>query len=128
MPNETWNKGYKEVKNVIHNEIGITKEEILDVFRHIAKDEVRKILSENRSTLHEIFREVVLQELIKSVQEHRYPKVSRNVWNYTEKHAFEDYLSGVLKEEIIEMLRSEFQVNLQITNVKSEKNEVTAHE
>lgn len=119
MPSETWHKGYKEVKNVIHNEMGITKKEILEIFRQVAKEEAEKIFSEKHSALYEIVREVVRQELVRAVQDHRYPKVSRNIWNYTDKHSFDDFVAGVLKEEIIEMFRGEFQVNFEIKSAKN---------
>lgn len=118
MENNNWHKGYKEVKNTIHNEIGITKEEILEVFRQVAKDEIQKIVSEKRTFIYESIREVIRDEMIDAVSEHKYPKIRGNVWDYgyngRGENSFKNFVSGVMKEEIVNSLREQFELDLDI--------------
>lgn len=118
MSYEAWQKGYHEVKNIIHNEIGVTKEEIREVFRQIAKDEIKKLLSEKRPFIMECVREVVREEMISAVYDHRYPKISGNFRSYGYNGSgvsdFKDYFSGVMKEEISNMLKEQFEIKLNI--------------
>jgi hypothetical protein len=118
MSKEAWHKGYQEVKNVIHNEIGITKQEILEIFRQVAKDEIGNLVSEKRTFIYESIKEVIRQEMINAVSEHRYPKISGHVHMYGHngrgENSFKDYISGVMKEEIVKELRSQFDITLDI--------------
>lgn len=118
MSHEAWHKGYKEVKNVIHNDVGVTKEEILEVFRQVAKDEIQKIISEKRTFIYESIREVIRHEMIDAVNEHRYPKINGHVWNYgyngRGENSFKDFIAGVMKEEIVNSLGKQFDLNLDI--------------
>jgi len=118
MSKEQWHKGYKEVKNVIHNDIGITKEEILKVFRQIAKDEVHKIVSDNRAFIYTTLKDVIKSEMAEAIHNHKYPKVSGSVWHYgyngNGSEEFKSYVSGVMKEEIVKELREQFDISLDI--------------
>lgn len=118
MSKETWHKGYQEVKNVIHNDIGITKEEILDVFRQVARDEIEKLISENSGFIYAALTNVIEREMLKAIQEHKYPKVSGHMWDFgyygQGKVPFKDYVSGVMKEEIIRRMEEQFIVNVNI--------------
>jgi hypothetical protein len=120
MAKENWQKGYKEVKNVIHNDVGITKEEILNVFREVAKEEVGKLVSENSSFLFDTLRDVVQNQMVNSVSEHRYPKVGGHIHHYRGSQgrgidSFKDYVSGVMKEEIVKKMEEQFEVNINVT-------------
>ena len=79
MSSEDWQPSYKEVKNVIHNEIGVTKEDILEVFRQIAKSEIQELVSENRDFINSCIREVIRTEMINVASKHKYPKVVGNM-------------------------------------------------
>lgn len=114
MSTETWHKGYQEVKNIIHNEMGITKEEILDIFRQIAKNEIQEILSEKKTFIHDAIREVIKQEMMDAVADHNYPKINKSMWNYTKDHSFRDFIVGVMKEEILDNMRQQFEITLDI--------------
>lgn len=114
MASNNWQKGYKEVKNVIHNEMGITKEEILSIFSEIAKREVQKIVTENRTFIYEVIKEIIREEMANAIKDHKYPKVGINIWDYSNENAFKDYVVGVIKEEIVNMLRKQFEVELDI--------------
>jgi hypothetical protein len=117
MSYEAWHKGYQEVRNVIHNEMGVTKEEILEIFKQVAKDEIQKIVSEKSTFIRESIREVIRQEMINSVSEHKYPKVNGHMWIYGSRggeNSFKDYVAGVMKEEIINRLEQQFDVSLNI--------------
>ncbi|WP_025909286.1 hypothetical protein [Priestia flexa] len=114
MSKENWHKGYKEVKNVIHNDIGVTKEEVLDIFRQIAKDEIQQIVSDNKPFIYECIRGVVRSEMTNAVSDHSYPRIRKNIWGYTNENSFKDFLTGVMKEEIVDSLRDQFEINLNI--------------
>lgn len=114
MSKENWHKGYKEVKNAIHNEIGVSKEEILEVFREVAKEEIQKILSEKKPFVYETIKEVIKHEMMLAVTEQNYPKVTKSVWNYTKDHSFRDFVISVMKEEILDNMRNQFEFKLDI--------------
>ncbi|MED1863373.1 hypothetical protein P4V41_07875 [Fictibacillus nanhaiensis] len=118
MSKENWQKGYKEVKNVIHNDIGLTKEEINDVFRKIAKEEIGNLVSLKSDFIYLVLRQVIREEMVKAVSEHRYPRVSGNMFSYgmngKGENSFKDYISGVMKEEITNELRKQFDISLNI--------------
>jgi uncharacterized protein YfbU (UPF0304 family) len=114
MQNKTWHRGYKEVKNVIHNDIGITKEEILKIFRQIAKDEIQKIVSNNTEFIYQSIKEVIRNEMINAVNDHKYPKVRKNIWDYTSENSFKDFITGVIKEEIVNLLSEQFELDFNI--------------
>jgi hypothetical protein len=115
----SWHKGYKEVKNTLHNDIGITKEEILDVFRQIAKDEAQKIVVDNSALIYQSIREIIKSEMINAVENHDYPKVRGHLLSYRGNgghgiDSFKDYVTGVMKEEIINEMRKQFDIELNI--------------
>ncbi|WP_137743426.1 hypothetical protein [Robertmurraya siralis] len=118
MENNNWHKGYKEVKNTIHNDIGVTKEEILEVFRQVAKDEIKEIVCENQAFIWNTLQEVIRHEMLKAIQDHKYPKVTGNMWNYGYNGqgvtSFQDYVSGVMKEEIAKRMEEQFDVSVNI--------------
>lgn len=118
MENNKWHKGYKEVKNIIHNDIGVSKEEVLDVFRQVAKDEVQKIVSENNKFVFQTIREVIRQEMINAVARNNYPRVNGHMWVYGHngkgENSFKDYIAGVMKEEIVKQMEKQFEVNINI--------------
>jgi len=124
MSKENWHKGYKEIKNAIHNDIGVTKEEVLDVFRQVAKDEIQQIVSDSKPFIYNTIREVIKHEMIDAINEHRYPEINGRTWIYGRndngKNKFKDYIAGVMKEEIVNRLKDQFEVNLNI-NKKEEK-------
>lgn len=114
MSSKSWHKGYKEVKNVIHNDIGVTKEEILEIFRKVAKDEIQKIVSENTEFIYKSIKEVIRNEMINAVNDHQYPKIRKNIWDYTNENSFKDFITGVMKEEIVNSLREQFDLYFDI--------------
>ena len=117
MSEKSWHKGYKEVKNVVHNDMGVTKEEVLEVFRQVAKDEIQKQVLENKAFIHQCIRDVIRQEMVQAVKDHKYPQVVGNVVHYGRndgENNFKDYVSGVMKEEIVKELREQFELNLNI--------------
>lgn len=108
---------YKEVKNVVHNDIGVTKNEILDVFRKIAKDELINLVKDNSKFVYESINEIIEKEMIKAISEHKYPEIKGNVWDYGRgdgKVLFKEYVSGVMREEIIKRMREQFDIQVDI--------------
>lgn len=118
MSKENWHKGYKETKNIIHNDIGATKDEILEVFRQVARDEIGKLISENRAFIYSALCNVIEHEMTMAIQEHKYPKVTGHMWNYGYNGqgaaSFKDYVAGVMKEQIVKRMEEQFEVNVDI--------------
>jgi hypothetical protein len=116
MSHKKWHKGYKETKNLIHNEIGVSKEEILEVFKHVAKEEVTKLVKNNTEFIYDSIRDVIREEMIKSISNHKYPHVGRGMWSYgkNEGVSFQDFVSGVLKEEILRQMQDAFDVSVSV--------------
>jgi len=114
MGKENWQKGYKEVRNIIHNEVGVTKEEVLAVFRQVAKDEIHSLVADNSPFIRQCIREVIRNEMVIAVNSHKYPKVNRSMWNYSADNTFKDYIAGVMKEEITNNLHEQFDLSVNI--------------
>lgn len=115
MSKENWEKGYKEVKNLVHNEIGLEKEEIINIFKKIAKEEVQKIVKEERNFIKDSLREVIKEEMMEATRFNHYPTVTGNMWGYDRKkeHNFSDFIIDIMKNEVIENLRGQFDVNIE---------------
>lgn len=111
-------KNYNEVKNLIHNEIGLSKDEITKVFEKIAKDEIEKVVREDKNFIKECIREIIKEEMFNAVNDKKYPsRVSQNIWDYGRgdgKVKFNEYLSDVIKEEVIHQMQSQFDININI--------------
>ena len=119
MSKNNWHKGYQEVKNVIHNDIGVTKEEILEVFRQVAKDEIKEIISDNQKFIWNVLSDIIQSEMIKAVEDHRYPEINGNTIFYRGSNgrgidSFKDYVAGVMKEEVLKSMKEQFSVNVDI--------------
>lgn len=111
-----WAIGYKEVKNFMHNELGITKEEMHEIITKIVRDEVSDAVGQNGEFIRTAIREIIRQEMIFAINGEEYPRVRRNIWDYTKesKSPFSKFISDILKEEILEMFRSQFDVGIDI--------------
>ena len=95
MENSKWHKGYKEVKNVIHNDVGATKVEILEVFRQVAKDEIQELVLNNKAFILSCIRDVIRQEMVKAVESNDYPDVRGNIQDYRKKNEFRNFITGL---------------------------------
>lgn len=114
MSNNNWQKGYKEVKNVIHNDIGVTKDEILEVFREVAKDEIQELVSQNKGFIYGCVNEVIQREMVKAVESKNYPNVLGNMRSYLNENTFQNYIAEVMKNEILKTINTQFEVNVDI--------------
>lgn len=111
---KNWHKGYKEVKNVIHNDIGATKEEILEVFRQVVKDEIGEIISNKKEFIQESIREAVRYEMVKVAEKSNYPKMTNGMWFYNGNNSFSKFIAEVMKEEITKAFSEQFDIKLNI--------------
>ena len=111
-----WVAGYKEVKNFMHNELGITKEMMDDIITKIVKEEVATVVGRNGEFIRHAIREVIRDEIISAITKEIYPRGYSNIWNYTSEaeQPFNKFMSDVAKEEIIKMLREEFTIGIDI--------------
>lgn len=103
-----WTIGYKDVKNFMHNELGITKEHMDEIITKIVRDEVSEAIGQNGEFIRQSIREIIRQEMIVVMNEGKYPKIRQSIWNYTKENQFKDYITDIIKEEIIDTLRNQF--------------------
>jgi Glu-tRNA(Gln) amidotransferase subunit E-like FAD-binding protein len=126
MSHEAWHKGHREVRNVIHNEMGVTKEEIQEIFRTIAKDEISKIMGEERefirNNIRVLLKEVIKGEMLSVLDYENFPKVIGHTWHYYQDKGndFKNFILNVMKTEIIDELRDCFDINLEFNTKKKE--------
>jgi hypothetical protein len=55
--------------------------------------------------------------MLNAINENKYPKVNGNVWNYGRGGGivnFKNYVSGVMKEEIIKRMEEQFEIDINI--------------
>lgn len=111
-----WTVGYKEVKNFMHNEMNITKDDINDIFEKIGRDEVASVLGQNGEFIRFAIKEVIREEMYKALTNEHYPEIKGNMWFYDKngKNPFNKFVSQVMKEEIINMMREQFEIGLEI--------------
>ena len=63
-------KGYKEIKNFLHNEIGLSKQEIKDVVLEVIRDETRSRVQKAMNNNPDLFiNDRVEKEVEKSVKQ-----------------------------------------------------------
>lgn len=120
MTKPNWQRGYKEVKNAIHNEVGITKEELTDIFREIAREEVKKIVLDNeafiKDTMHTTMKEIIRSEMLSAISKENYLHVAKDkgIFGQSYTNSFQSYVSGVMKDEILKRMDEQFSVGLTI--------------
>lgn len=110
--------GYKEVKNLIHNEIGIDKESIMEVFMGIGQEEIRKIMDEERnfikSNIRSVVKEIIKEEMTSVIKHENFPKVIGHTWHYYQDNGqdFKNFILDIMKKEIMDQLSDSFDINL----------------
>lgn len=111
-----WAVGYKELKNFLHNEKGITSEHIQEMFQEIAREELIKAVGENGEFILQAMKDIVREEMITALQAEGYPIVKGNMHYHhkDERNPFHKYVSQIMKEEIISVLRKQIEVGVQI--------------
>lgn len=120
-PSSNWTAGYKEVKNFIHNELGITKEQMDKIIEQGIRNETDKVVGANHDFIRLAIKEILRDELLFAIHGEEYPRVRRNIWDYTKesKSPFSKFISDILKEEILEMFRHQFDVGIDIKQKES---------
>lgn len=108
----------KAVKNHIHNTVGVTKEEILDVIRQETRQELVKLVEKNESFLLEsvsdLVRETVRREMLIALSREDFPNLKRSISHIGTgtDHTFSDYITSVIKNTLMDEMRSSFDVKL----------------
>lgn len=115
-PRSDWAVGYKELKNYIHNDMGISSEHIQEMFREIAREEITKAVGENGRFIVQTMRDIVRAEMVTAIQAEGYPIVTGNLHYHHKdnRNPFHQYVSQIMKEEIVSTLRNQFEVGIQI--------------
>ena len=84
---------YKEIKNYLHNELGITKEYIDSIIVKTVQDEVKKVFN-NEGYVRDI--------IIKTIDR----EVRREVWGESGWHTIHD-MNSMIKDEILSTIVKE---------------------
>lgn len=111
-----WAVGYKELKNFLHNDMGITSEHIQEMFQEIAREELTKAVGENGEFIIHAMKDIVRAEMVTALQAEGYPIVNGNLHYHhkDERNPFHKYISQIMKNEIISVLRTQIEVGVQI--------------
>lgn len=111
---------YKEIRNIIHNEIGITKEDILNVIKEITQQEIQKYIEKNKGLINKDIKEIINHQMGIAVKNTNYPSVNNKIrlFDDTNKTTFEDYLVGVMTENIIKEMKNNFKINVEVEKVR----------
>jgi hypothetical protein len=120
--NENWTVGYQEVKNLIHNEMGITKDHMNVVIEKIVREQVGEVVGNSRQFIRQSIKEVIREEMENALLNEHYPEMRRNTYFHDKnaRNPFNKFVSQIMKEEIIEMLRTQFDVGLEIKHKETE--------
>ncbi len=105
-----WKKGYKEVKNTIHNEIGLTKEEILDVIKGIVKEEVSNTIEKNTDFIRSCLRGVIRERIWDSLDYNAY----KRGFDFDINNTFREYVAKVIKDEVFKELKENFVIDIDV--------------
>lgn len=108
-PSEQWVMGYKELKNFIHNEQGISNAEIQEILHKMAFDQLREIIGENGQGIRNMVKEIVHEELLRMISGSRWDFPNNN---RTER--MRSLLSDQLKEVIGELVKEQLEVSYEI--------------
>lgn len=111
-----WISGYKETKNFLHNEMGITKEKMDTIIEKVVTNEIERMMKNNPELLQQAVKEVVREEMLYAIKGHSYPAVHGHIRDFRDesKVKFSQYISSILKEEILSQIREQFNVGVNI--------------
>ena len=113
------NKEYKDFKNYIHNDCGISKSEMVDMFRNILvetiQNEVQKFLNDNERVIS-IAEYESKKEISRIIQQH--PILS----SYNRKHTLENSVADFY-DEVYKKLKENILDNVEISFKGSDKSE-----
>nr|DAG70211.1 MAG TPA: hypothetical protein [Caudoviricetes sp.] len=115
---------YKEVKNAIHNDLGLTKEDIYDVVIETVKDEIDKLMNDEG-----FIRGLVEKEVARSLY-----KKDNNRWhtiydaaNYVEDKITSTILQTVKDKLVISLKEDEYEGNYDPNEWEPVKDEESGH-
>lgn len=113
-----WVTGYKEVRNIMHNEMDFTKEQMSQIIEKIAREEVKNALGLNGEFVQQSIKDVVRVEMHNVLINEHYPQMRGSTRYYDQNggNPFNKYISQIMKEEVIEMMRTQFDVGIEIKN------------
>lgn len=122
---DDFHRSYKEIKNFIHNDQGVTKNEIYDTLYGIAKQEIKQLLDENHKTLSSIIYSQVKSVMIDVLHNKRVsPYYGRAM---LEEKDFMDFIKQAMKDVVADIMKDQFDVSINIqqshsqTNIKPEE-------
>lgn len=115
--NPKWEVGYKEVKNLVHNEMGLTKDHIQEMIQQIAREEVAVTVGNNGEFIRQAMKDIIRDEMAIAIGADGYPSIRGNTAYYSkqERNPFQKFVSEILKQEIIKTMQDQFEVGVQIT-------------
>lgn len=92
------------------------KDEIRAIIHQIAQEEILKFVDEHESFIQKTIKEVIREEMILAIHDGQYPQVTGTTYYYDRKNPnhFNGFVSGILKQEIVTMLRDQFEVGVKV--------------
>ncbi|MBU5262019.1 hypothetical protein [Bacillus atrophaeus] len=110
---------YKEMKNFIHNTMGMTKEYFLNLIEDVIRSEVKNQLSKNRNKIHEIIertaKDVIFETYASSSYKYRhYPSLSKTNIQEAIKANIEKQTNSLVKEIIREDLETKITIDVKL--------------
>ncbi|WP_144498177.1 hypothetical protein [Bacillus pumilus] len=105
-----WKKGYKEVKNTIHNDIGLTKDEILDVIKGIVREEVANTIEKNHDFIQSCLRGVIREQIWDSLNHNKY----KRGFDFDINNTFREYMTKLIKDEVFKELKENFVIDIDV--------------
>lgn len=115
-PLPEWTAGYKEFKNFLHNDMGISKEQIQEILAKIAREEVLALLGQNGQFVRQAIREIIRDEIKNALINEHYPTMKGQTLFYDKNgnNPFNKFISQVMKEEVLHIFREKFEVGIEI--------------
>lgn len=106
-------KEYKQLKNFIHNEAGITKEELREMIREVVQVEVKQIVEAKRPYIEETV-EVYTREHINSIIKHGLSDGGRLLYGFKER------VSSTLSDAVGKYVASQLNIEVQVKEPRNE--------
>ncbi|MCD7911056.1 hypothetical protein KC480_05890 [Bacillus velezensis] len=112
---------YKEMKNFIHNTMGMTKEYFLNLIEDLIRTEVENQLTKNKNRIREIIemtvRDIIIETYSSSSYEyHHYPSKSKENIKEAISSNIQKQTSSLVKEIIKEDLETKINIDVKLVD------------
>lgn len=102
-------RNYKEFKNILHNELGVTREEIRDLIKETIKNEIDWLINDRRDAINEHINASVSRHMKKLIEDGI--TTQHGLWK---NDGIRDSVKRALKDEIVNTLFSDIEISFDI--------------